>query len=188
MGGSGFRLRGQHAVHGGQGGVIGYQVGVLGGRESLDLRQQVVGVFHHLGVDTRVLEAHLHVVGADAAGEHGEVGFVFGQLFEVDVPEPRHVAAVTLLVVHEEGHHLVARVLRHDLEVLVEAGGVLRQVQQHATARDIERLQASVLRVEHVDGLLQRGQRAPAQVGCGSRRQQVVHHVGTGVGCADGFV
>ena len=58
---------------------------------------------------------------------------------------------------------LVTRVLRHDLEVLIEAGGVLREVQQHAPTGDVKRLQAPVLRVEGVDGLLQRGKRQPAR-------------------------
>ena len=158
----------QHLVHRGQCGVVRDQVRVLLGRPASDARQQIFGVRNHLRFDAGVLQTHLHVVRAQAAREHGELGRIVRQLLEVDIPQPRHVAAIALLVVYEEGHHLVARVLRHDLEVLIEAGGVLREVQQHAPTGDIERLQAPVLRVEGVDGLLQRGKRATGETGSGS--------------------
>ena len=118
-----------------------------------DAMQQVVGVVNGLGVYAGILQAHGHVAPSDASGVCRQRARL-RQLLEVDVPQPRHVAPVGLLVVDEEGHHLRRLVLRHDLEVLVEAGGVLRQVQQDAAAGKVVGLQASVLRVERVDGLL----------------------------------
>ena len=141
-----------------------------------DAMKQVIGVFDGLGIDAGVLQAHGHVAPADAAGVRRQRARL-RQLLEVDVPQPRHVAPVGLLVVDEEGHHLRCLVLRHDFEVLVEAGGVLRQVQQDAAPGKIVGLQAPVLRVERVDGLLQRLVRAPQQA-CGhAHRGQVVHHI-----------
>ena len=118
-----------------------------------DAMQQVVGVVNGLGVYAGILQAHGHVAPSDASGVCRQRARL-RQLLEVDVPQPRHVAPVGFLVVDEEGHHLRRLVLRHDLEVLVEAGGVLRQVQQDAAAGKVVGLQASVLRVERVDGLL----------------------------------
>ena len=174
-------VAGQHRMHRGQCGVVRDQVRVFFGRQAGYARQQVLGIRNHLRFDAGILQAHLHVVRAQAAREHGELGRIVRQLLEVDIPQPRHVAAIALLVVHEEGYHLVTRVLRHDLEVLIEAGGVLREVQQHAPTGDVKRLQAPVLRVEGVDGLLQRGKRATGEAGRGSGCQQVVHHVRAGV-------
>ena len=142
-----------------------------------DAMQQVIGAFDGLGIDAGVLQAHGHVAPADASGVRRQRARL-RQLLEVDVPQPRHVAPVGLLVVDEEGHHLRRLVLRHDLEVLVEAGGVLRQVQQDAAAGKVVGLQASVLRVERIDGLLQRLVCAPQQACGNAHRGQVVHHIG----------
>ena len=142
-----------------------------------DAMKQVIGVFDGLGIDAGVLQAHGHVAPADAAGVRRQRARL-RQLLEVDVPQPRHVAPVGLLVVDEEGHHLRCLVLRHDLEILVEAGGVLRQVQQDAAAGKVVGLQAPVLRVERIDGLLQRLVRASQQACGNAHRGQVVHHIG----------
>ena len=139
--------------------------------------QQVVGVVNGLGVYAGILQAHGHVAPADASGVCRQRARL-RQLLEVDVPQPRHVAPVGLLVVDEKGHHLRRLVLRHDLEVLVEAGGVLRQVQQDAAAGKVVGLQAPVLRVERVDGLLQRLVRASQQACGNAHGGKVVHHVG----------
>ena len=142
-----------------------------------DAMQQVVGVVNGLGVYAGVLQAHCHVASADASGVCRQRARL-RQLLEVDVPQPRHVAPVGLLVVDEKGHHLRRLVLRHDLEVLVEAGGILRQVQQDAAAGKVVGLQAPVLRIERVDGLLQRLVRASQQACGNAYGGKVVHHIG----------
>ena len=147
-----------------------------------DAMQQVVGVVNGLGVYAGILQAHGHVAPADAAGVCRQRARL-RQLLEVDVPQPRHVAPVGLLVVDEEGHHLRRLVLRHDLEVLVEAGGVLSQVQQDAAAGKVVGLQAPVLRVERVDGLLQRLVRASQQACGNAHGGKVVHHIGAAEAC-----
>ena len=168
-------------MHRGQRGVVRDEIGVLLLRHTGNARQKIVGIGHHRRRDIGVLQANLYVVSADPAGEHRHRAG-FGQLFEIDVPQPRHVAPVALLVVHEERDHLGIGVLRDDLEVLVEAGGVLRQVQQHTATGDVERLQPAVLRVEAIDGAAHRVGRASREVGGGGGGQKVVHHVGAGVG------
>ena len=166
----------QLGMHGRERGVVRYHVGARIGRQTAQLREHAGCVVNQRGIQTGVLQAHLHVVLADAAREHAEAGLA-GQLLEVDVPQPRHVATVALLVVHEEGHRLRPLVLQDDLDVLVEPGGVLGQVQQRAAARHRELLQAAVARVERVDGTLQRLGRHAHEVGRGPGCQQVVHHV-----------
>ena len=127
-------------------------------------------------VNARVLQANLQVVAALAADEHDAIT-LGGKLFEIDVPDPRHVAAVALLVVHEERHGLRTRVLRDDPQVLVEAGRVLRQIQKHPMTFDLVILQAPVLRVERVDSLRDVIGGAAEKAGRGRHRQQVVDHV-----------
>ena len=107
-------------------------------------------------LDAGVLQAHGQIVGARAAGKHHRIRLV-GELFEIDIPNPRNVAAISYLVVDEEGHHLGAPVGFHDLQVLVEARGVLRQVQQHVATTQTVTLQTAVARVESILGPLEIG-------------------------------
>ena len=87
--------------------------------------------------------------------------------------------AVGLFVVDEEGDRLRRSVLLDDLEVLVEARGILREVEQDASPLDGIALQATVFRVEGLDGGLNRIVSAAHKVGRDAHREQVVHHVGT---------
>ena len=87
--------------------------------------------------------------------------------------------AVGLFVVDEESDRLRRSVLLDDLEVLVEARGVLREVEQDAPSFNGVVLQATVFRVEGLDGGLDRVVSAAHKVGCDAHRKQVVHHVGT---------
>src|SRR5215211_9529004 len=83
----------------------------------------------------RVLEAHGHVVGPDAAdGERGGICFALfpgvGEHLEVHVPEPRDVPAVGVVVVY--GYEDVAGLVASDKSAqdLIEAHGVLDQEQE----------------------------------------------------------
>ena len=87
--------------------------------------------------------------------------------------------AVGLFVVDEEGDRLRRSVLLDDLEVLVEARGVLREVEQDASPLDGVVLQTAVLRVEGLDGGLDRVVSAAHEVSRDAYREQVVDHVGT---------
>ena len=142
------------------------------------LVEEFLRVLHHLGGNARVLQAHLHVVAADAPGEHNAT-LLARKLLEVDIPQPRDVVAVGLFVVDEEGDRLRRSVLLDDLEVLVEARGVLREVEQDASPLDGIALQTAVLRIEGLDGGLNRVVSAAHKVGRDAYREQVVHHVGT---------
>ena len=116
-------------------------------------------------------------MSARAAGKHHRIRLV-GKLFEIDIPNPRNVAAISYLVVDEEGHHLGAPVGFHDLQVLVEARGVLRQVQQHVATTQTVTLQTAVARVEGILGPLEigRGNAHLAAKGIGG------HKIVSGVG------
>ena len=87
--------------------------------------------------------------------------------------------SVRLTVVDEERDGLRAFRPRHDLEVLVEASGVLRQVEQRRTAVHGHGLQAPVVRVEPVDGALDGVRRAAQQCRRHAHGREVVHHVGS---------
>ena len=118
--------------------------------------ESVFDVLDDRRLNASVLQAHGQIVGARAAGKHHRIRLA-GKLFEIDIPNPRNVAAISYLVVDEEGHHLGAPVGFHDLQVLVEARGVLRQVQQHVATTQTVTLQAAVARVESILGPLEIG-------------------------------
>ena len=147
-------------------------------RKFRQLIEEFLRVLHHFGGNARILQAHLHVVAADTPGEH-DAALLARKFLEVDVPQPRDVAAVSLFVVDEESDRLRRSVLLDDLEVLVEARGVLREVEQDASPLDRITLQTAVLRIEGLDGGLDRVVSAAHKVGCDAHRKQVVHHVGT---------
>ena len=178
-------------VHGGQRGVVrnGVHAGVgrqrALGRQASRLGKGRIDVAQN-GVDARVLQPYLQVVGSGATSDDREP-FLVGQLLEIDVPNPRNVVAVGHLVVDEERHHLGRRVGLDDLEVLVEARGVLRQVQQHRATVDGVALQAPVARVEGVDGLLQRRRGNARLLAQRVGGQQIVGSVGRGLGRVDGL-
>ena len=180
----GVRHPGQRLAQRRQRGVVRDQVHAPAPLIAGRFRQDVGGVDGEVRLHPRILQADLHVVGADAAGERPQVA-MSRQLLEVDVPQPRHVMAVRLLVVDEEGDGLGALVLEDDLDVLVEPGGVFRQVQQDGAALHAKPLQAAVLGIELVDRLLDGGRLDAAEARADGDREQVVHHVRTAEGGAD---
>ena len=116
-------------------------------------------------------------MGAGAASEHHRAR-LSGKLFEIDIPDPGDVAPVGHLVVDEEGHHLGAPVGFHDLQILVEARGVLRQVQQHVATAQAVALQAPVARVEGILGPLEIGRGNAHLAAKGIRGHEIVGGVG----------
>ena len=156
--------------------VVGDGIDLPFGRQFQRSIHHFVHAVHHGGVNTRILKSQLQVVLANAAGKHHHV-FLACQLFEIAVPNPGNVAAVGLIVVDEERRNLLARRLGDELHVLIEARGVLRQVQKHRTSLDGERLQAPVLRVEQIDRFLEHRIGNARAVRRQPRGHHVVHHV-----------
>ena len=139
--------------------------------------ESVFDVLDDRRLDAGVLQAHGQIVGARAAGKHHRIRLA-GKLFEIDIPNPRNVAAISYLVVDEEGHHLGAPVGFHDLQVLVEARGVLRQVQQHVATTQTVTLQAAVARVESILGPLEIGRGNAHLAAKGIRGHKIVGGIG----------
>ena len=181
-------------VNRGQCRVVGDQIHVRVGRQQPSsgqrrlrkAREHVRRRVDQLRLEASVFQTHLQVVLAQPSGEHYDV--LPGKLLEVDVPQPRYVASVAFLVVDEERHHLRLRVFLDDLEVLVETGRVLREIEQRTTAAQLVGLQAAVLRVERVDRTLQGRLRTAQQIGSRRHGSQVVHHVGPAQRSAHGKV
>ena len=196
MGGGTLPLRSGHGVQGGvhrgQRRVIRNGVhSRIGGQTALRYQgfhagERLVHPLDHRRLNAGVLQAHGQIMGARAPCEHHRVR-ACGQLFEIDVPNPGNVAAVHRLVVHEEGHHLRARIHFHDLQVLVEARGVLRQVQQHLVPANIVMLQASVLGIERINHALQHLGGNTRLLARRIGRDEVVGRIGRGLGRMDGL-
>ena len=89
------------------------------GRDSVDDRR----------IDARVLEAHLHVVRARAAGKGHETRRV-GKALEVDVVDPRDIVAVGIVVVEEERAEASARGL-DGLDLPIKAHRILGEIRDH---------------------------------------------------------
>ena len=73
-----------------------------------------------------VFQTYLKVVLASAAGEDGLDVRLREQLLEIDVPDPRDIAAVHITIVDEERHRPRPLIGTHDAQILIEAGGILR--------------------------------------------------------------
>ena len=87
------------------------------------------------GIDAGVLEAHLHVVRARAAGK-GDKPRCVGDALKVDVVDPRHIVAVGIVVVEEEGAEPAACRF-NGLNLAIETHGILGQVCLDGTAGDL---------------------------------------------------
>ena len=87
------------------------------------------------GIDAGVLEAHLHVVRARAAGK-GDKSRCVGDALKVDVVDPRYIVAVGIVVVEEEGAEPAACRF-NGLDLSIEAYGILGQVGLDGSAGDI---------------------------------------------------
>ena len=144
------------------------------------IRHRLIGIRDDPRIHAGVLHAHLQVVRPHAAHEHDQV-LVCSQALEIDIPQPADIAAVAFHVVHEEGGDPAALRLGDQVEVLIEAGGVLRQIEHHFAAAHLQGLQASVAGVEIAHRLDDLIVRSTHQMRRRVYGEQVVDHVRTGI-------
>ncbi len=134
----------------------------------------------------------MEVVLASAASEDGLDVRLREQLFEIDVPDPRDIATVHVSIVDEECHCARPLIGTYDAQILIEASGVLRQVQQHTAPIHGVFLQAPILRIESVHSCLYHLRWAIC-LHCGDEySQQVIDHIAAGelggeLRCMPGF-
>ena len=127
-----------------------------------------------------VLEAHLQVLGARAAGVHREVAHA-GEPLEVDVVDPGDVVTVGVLIVDVEGAGTRFGRL-DDLDDAVEPDRVLRKVDEELAPLDGELLHAPARGLVAVKGLLEARAVGAHEGRRGERRHGVVDHVEAVVG------
>src|SRR5579864_5421678 len=76
-----------------------------------------------LGFDLRVLEPHRQVVGPVARGDYPSRLLL--EVFEIDIPDPRHVGAVGFSVVETDKKARAVRQVDRSAQRFVEAGWIL---------------------------------------------------------------
>ena len=135
------------------------------------------------GIDAGVLEAHLHVVRARAAGK-GDKSRCVGDALKVDVVDPRYIVAVGIVVVEEEGAEPAACRF-NGLNLAIETNGIFGQVCLDGTAGDIPTAHATACWHVGVERGLQmrrvHAQLVGGEEGCG----YVVDHIQAVVACGD---
>ena len=166
-----------------KGRVVGDGIESVAGGFIRNGTDRLLDIRDNRGIDAGVLEAHLHVVRARAAGK-GDKSRCVGDALKVDVVDPRDIVAVGVVVVEEERAESAACRL-DGLDLSIEAHGIFGQVCLDGSAGDIPTAHATTCWHVGVERGLQAcgvyAQLVGGEEGCG----YVVDHIQAVVACGD---